>query len=187
MNVLGNKWVFRTKLHTNGSLDKLRARVVSQGFKKEESIDYLETYSHVVRLATVRVVLHTTTMMDWEIKQMDVKNIFLHGELTKTVYMTQPVGFVDKTKLDHVCLLHKAIYGLKQSPRAWFDKFSSYLLEFAFICSKKDPSLFVYTKGKDVIMLLLYVDDMLLTGNSSSALNNLLQDLSKHFRMKDLG
>lgn len=103
------------------------------------------------------------------------------------VYMTQPSGFVDPLKPDHVCHLHKALYGLKQSPRAWFDKFSTYLLEFNFVCSTRDPSLFVYMKGKDVIMLLLYVDDMLITGNSSECLANLLTDLGKNFRMKDLG
>lgn len=110
---------------------------------------------------------------------MDVKNAFLHGELTETVYMAQPAGFVDKAHPNHVCLLHKAIYGLKQSPRAWYDKFSTYLLEFGFICSKKDPSLFVYTKASNVIMLLLYVDDMLITGNNSEVLQLLFMELAK--------
>lgn len=119
MNVLGSKWVFRTKLNVDGSLDKLRARIVAQGFNQVEDIDYLETYSPVVRSATVRTVLHTATVMGWDIKQLDVKNAFLHGELTETVYMTQPAGFVDKARPNHVCLLHKAIYGLKQSPRIW--------------------------------------------------------------------
>ncbi|KFK30733.1 hypothetical protein AALP_AA6G020200 [Arabis alpina] len=187
MHVLGSKWVFRTKLTADGELDKLRARIVAKGFNQEEGIDYLETYSPVVRTATVRTVLHTATVMNWEIKQMDVKNAFLHGELSETVYMTQPAGFEDKAHPDHVCQLHKSIYGLKQSPRAWFDKFSTYLLEFGFVCSKKDPSLFVYSKGKDIIMLLLYVDDMLITGNSSRVLEELLVELNKHFRMKDLG
>lgn len=135
---------------------------------------------------TVRAVLHTATVMDWEIKQMDVKNAFLYGNLSETVYMTQPSGFVDKARPDHVCLLHKAIYGLKQSPRAWFDKFSTYLLEFGFVCSKKDPSLFVYTKGK-MSLSCYYMLMILITGNNLSILTNFLSDLSKHFRMKDLG
>lgn len=130
----------------------------------------LETYSPVVRSATVRMILHTATVMKWHIRQMDVKNAFLHGDLNETVYMKQPAGFVDKTKPNHVCLLHKALYGLKQSPRAWFDKFSNYLIEFGFVCSYKDPSLFIYSHGKNVIMLLLYVDDMLITGNTSSVM-----------------
>ena len=187
MHVLGCKWVFRTKLNADGSLDKLKARLVAKGFDQEEGIDYLETYSPVVRTATVRTVLHVATIMGWEIKQMDVKNAFLHGDLTETVYMMQPAGFVDPAKPDHVCHLHKSLYGLKQSPRAWFDKFSTYLLEFGFICSMSDPSLLIYTKGKDIIMLLLYVDDMAITANNSETLATLLLNLNKHFRMKDMG
>lgn len=118
---------------------------------------------------------------------MDVANAFLHGDLNEIVYMSQPKGFVDESNPDHVCLLHKSLYGLKQSSRAWFDKFSTYLIEFGFVCSIKDPSLFIYQRDKDIIMLLLYVDDMLLTGNSSTVLNRLLDELNKQFCMKDLG
>ncbi|KAG7533176.1 Reverse transcriptase RNA-dependent DNA polymerase [Arabidopsis thaliana x Arabidopsis arenosa] len=187
MHVLGSKWVFRVKLHADGSLDKYKARLVAQGFKQEEGIDYLETYSPVVRSATVRAVLHLATVMEWELKQMDVKNAFLHGDLTETVYMKQPAGFIDKDHPNHVCLLHKSLYGLKQSPRAWFDKFSKFLLSFGFICSMSDPSLFICVKNRDVIMLLLYVDDMVITGNSSKLLSDLLHALNQQFKMKDLG
>jgi len=114
------------------------------------------------------MVLHVATFMGWDVKQMDVKNAFLHGDLTETVYMLQPAGFVNKNKPTHVCHLHKALYGLKQAPHAWFDKFGYYLLEFGFSCSVKDLSLFIYIKGNDLILLLLYVDDMVLTRNSSA-------------------
>ncbi|KAL1187713.1 Retrovirus-related Pol polyprotein from transposon RE1 [Cardamine amara subsp. amara] len=127
MNVLGSKWVFRTKLNADGTLDKLRARLVAQGFDQEEGIDYLETYSPVVRSATVRLVLHLATIMKWEIKQMDVKNAFLHGDLTEKVYMRQPAGFVDKDRPDYVCHLQKSLYGLKQSPRACSKRSSLFL------------------------------------------------------------
>ena len=187
MHVLGSKWVFRTKLHADGTLNKLKARIVAKGFLQEEGIDYLETYSPVVRTPTVRLVLHLATALNWDIKQMDVKNAFLHGDLKETVYMTQPAGFVDPSKPDHVCLLHKSIYGLKQSPRAWFDKFSTFLLEFGFFCSKSDPSLFIYAHNNNLILLLLYVDDMVITGNSSQTLTSLLAALNKEFRMTDMG
>lgn len=101
--------------------------------------------------------------------------------------MRQPPGFEDKNNPDHVCLLRKAIYGLKQAPQAWFDKFSSFLLEFGFLCNTGDPSLFVYLKGKDVMFLLLYVDDMVLTGNNQELLKQLLNSLKQQFRMKDMG
>nr|AAC67200.1 putative retroelement pol polyprotein [Arabidopsis thaliana] len=187
MHVLGSKWVFRTKLHADGTLNKLKARIVAKCFLQEEGIGYLETYSPVVRTPTVQLVLHLATALNWELKQMDVKNAFLHGDLNETVYMTQPAGFVDKSKPTHVCLLHKSIYGLKQSPRAWFDKFSTFLLEFGFFCSKSDPSLFIYAHNNNLILLLLYVDDMVITGNSSQTLSSLLAALNKEFRMTDMG
>jgi len=176
MHVLGSKWIFRTKLNADRSLQKLKARLVAQGFNQAEGIDYLETYSPVVRTATVRGVLHLATIMEWDIKQMDVQNVFLHGDLTETVYMAQPAGFVDPDKPDHVCKLHKLLYGLKQSPRAWFDKFSTYLLEFGFHCSIPDPSLFLFSRGKDIIPLLLYVDDMLITVTAQIHLPYCLQN-----------
>ena len=187
MHVLGSKWIFCTKLNADGSLQKLKARLVAQGYNQAEGIDYLETYSPVVRTATVRGVLHLATIMQWDIKQMDVQNAFLHGDLNETVYMRQPAGFVDESRPDHVCHLHKSLYGLKQSPRAWFDEFSTYLMEFGFTCSILDPSLFVYAKGKDVILFLLDVDVMLITGNNSETLASLLAELNKQFKMKDLG
>ena len=187
MNVLRSLWVFRNKLNADDTFGKRRARVVAKGNLQEEGIDYLETYSPVVRTATVRIVLHIATIMNSNLKQMDVQNAFLHGDLTETVYMTQPAGFVDKDHPDHVWLLHKFLYGLKQSARAWFDKFSLYLLEFGFLCSIKDPSLFIFSQGKDVIMLLLYVDDMVITGNESQTMQRFLQELKGRFRMKDMG
>lgn len=118
---------------------------------------------------------------------MYFKNAFLHGDLTETIYMTQPAGFVDKAKPNHVCHLHKALYGLKKSPSGWFDKFSNFLLEFGFVCSLKHPSLFIFIRNKDITMLLLYVDDMVITGNSSTMLATFLTELNKQLRMKDMG
>lgn len=116
MHVLGNKWIHRIKLGADGTVKKLRSRLVAQGCGQEEGIDYWETYSPVVRTATVRLILHTATVMKWDIKQMDVANAFFHGDLTETVYMKQPTGFVDPMKPDHVCLLHRSLYGLKAEP-----------------------------------------------------------------------
>jgi hypothetical protein len=176
---LGCRWVFKTKLKADGTLDRLKARLVAKGYEQEEGVDYMETYSPVVRTATVRTILHVATINKWEIKQLDVKNAFLHGDLKETVYMYQPPGFENQDRPDYVCKLNKAIYGLKQAPRAWFDKFSTFLLEFGFICTYSDPSLFVFLKGRDLMFLLLYMDDMLLTGNNSELLDTLLVSLNK--------
>lgn len=147
-------------MNADGIVGRLRSRLVAKENEQEEGVDFLETYTPVVRTTTVRMVLHTATVHKWDIKQLDVKNAFLHGDLTEIVYMRQPQGFVSKEYPDHVCLLHKAIYGLKQASRAWFDKFCSFLLDFGFICSVKDPSLFIYRHGTTQIFLLLYVDDI---------------------------
>ena len=118
MNILGCRWVHRVKLNADGTYKSLRSHLVAKGYDQTEGVDYLETYRHVVRSATVRMVLHTAVVMKWDVKQMDVKNAFLHGDLTEVVYMKQPAGFVDKSKPNHVCRLHRALYGLKQSSRA---------------------------------------------------------------------
>ena len=180
-------WVYKSQFNADGTLKKRRARLVARGNEQEEGIDYVETYSRVVRTATIRSVLHIATVKGWSIKQLDVENAFLHGDLKETVYMKQPPGFIDPERPNHLCKLRKAIYGLRQSPRAWFDKFSTFLLEFGFKCTHGDPSLFVYIHGSDVIYLLLYVDDMLLTSNNDKLIGKLMVTLQSTFRMKDMG
>lgn len=112
---------------------------------------------------------------------------FFHGDLHEDIYMTQPSGFVDLNYSGHVCKLRKAIYGLKQAPRAWFDKFSTFLLEYGFICSTADPSMFVYYHNGQTLVLLLYVDDIILTGSDPGLFKHLIGALSSQFAMKDLG
>lgn len=154
---------------------------------QEEGVDYLETFSPVVRTATIRLLLNIAIAKEWPVKQLDVASAFLHGELQEPVFMYQPEGFEDTDKPDHVCQLTKALYGLKQAPGAWFDTFSQFLIEFGFVCSKSDPSLFTYHHKKKTLVLLLYVDDILLTGSDSTLLNQLLFALNQRFSMKDLG
>ena len=186
-NPLGCGWVYKKKINVDGTVRCLRARLVAKGNQQEQGVDFLETFSPVVRTATIRTVLHVAVTKHWSLRQLDVQNAFLHGDLKETVYMKQPPGFEDLERPDYVWHLKKAIYGLKQAPRAWFDKFSDFLLAFGFQCSFPDPSLFIYHKGSDVIYLLLYVDDMILTGNNEDLLNTLLLQLGKQFRMKDMG
>lgn len=184
---LGCRWVYKTKLNADGTVRTLRARLVAKGNEQEEGVDYIETFSPVVRTATIRTGLHVAVTKKWKIRQLDVQNAFLHGDLKETVYMVQPPGFVDERNHDYVWKLEKAIYGLKQAPRAWFDKFSTFLLDFGFTCSFPNPSLFIYHHGSSVIYLLLYVDDMILTGNDDALVQKLLEELNTEFRMKDMG
>lgn len=118
---------------------------------------------------------------------MDVKNALLHGQLYEAVYMTHPIGFVDKTCPSHVCLLHKCLYGLKQAPRAWYDHFVSYLLTLSFVMSTFDNSLFVRSMGPSLTYLLLYVDDIVITGFDFDYVQQFKLQLLSEFHISDLG
>ncbi|KAK1683599.1 hypothetical protein QYE76_044447 [Lolium multiflorum] len=125
-NVVSGKWVFRHKFKPDGSLDRYKARWVVRGFSQEHGIDFDETFSPVVKPATIRVILSVALSFNWKIRQLDVKNAFLHGSLDEVVFCHQPTGFVDSTRPDHVCRLNRALYGLKQAPRAWYHRFATF-------------------------------------------------------------
>ncbi|RVW41864.1 Retrovirus-related Pol polyprotein from transposon RE1 [Vitis vinifera] len=163
-NVVGNKWVYKVKQTSTGEVDRFKARLVALGFAQEKGIDFTETFSPIIKSSTVRVLLTLSVQFDWEIRQLDVSNAFLHGILLENVYMEQPKGFVNSDFPDYVCKLNKSLYGLKQAPRAWFMRLSQTLLEFGFLSSPVDASLFVYHKGHIHLFILIYVDDILVTG-----------------------
>jgi len=168
-NVITSKWVFKHKYHADGSLARHKARWVVCGFSQQYDIDYDETFSPIVKPATIRIVLSIAASSSWPIHQLDVKNAFLHGHLDETVYCEQPPGFVDPAA-DHVCLLQKSLYGLKQVPRAWYQRFAGFVQCSGFTASVSDTSLFVYKEGADVVYLLLYIDDIILTASSPALL-----------------
>jgi Reverse transcriptase (RNA-dependent DNA polymerase) len=126
-------------------------------------------------------------MNNWVIRQFDVNNAFLHGELQETIFMSQPPGFTDQSFPTHVCKLHKALYGLRQSPRAWYHKLRDTLIHLGFQTSASDPSLFIYHNGDTLAYLLVYVDDIVLTGNNPLLLQQFIQFLDHKFTIKDLG
>ncbi|KAJ9540986.1 LOW QUALITY PROTEIN: hypothetical protein OSB04_027492 [Centaurea solstitialis] len=186
-NIVGNRWLFRHKFDSNGCLERYKARLVAQGFSQQPGLDFDDTFSPVVKPATIRTVLSISISRNWPIHQLDVKNAFLHGDLTETVYMRQPPGYVNNSFPDHVCRLRKALYGLKQAPRAWYHRFAVYLYSLGFLSSKTDTSLFTYHRGSDTIYLLLYVDDIILTASSPTLISMVISKLSSEFPMSDLG
>lgn len=141
----------------------------------------------MVKPSTIRVVLSLATSHSWPIHQLDVKNAFLHGHLTQTVYCQQPLGFEDPAAPSHVCLLRKSLYRLKQAPRAWFTRFAAFATSIGFVASKCDTSLFIYKSTNHTAYLLLYVDDIILTASSTSFLNYIISLLGGEFSMTDLG
>ncbi|KAH9769131.1 retrovirus-related pol polyprotein from transposon RE1 [Citrus sinensis] len=178
-------WV---KQNSDGSIAKYKARLVAKGFQQTEGIDYFETFSPVIKASTVRVILSLAAMQNWMIRQVDVNNAFLNGDLTEDVYIGQPEGFVDEKKSGYVCKLKKALYSLKQAPRAWFDKLKGCLVaNWGFQNSRADTSLFFKGKQDSMILVLIYVDDILITGPNSDELEKFISNFSKVFALKDLG
>ncbi|KAM1070145.1 hypothetical protein TB1_002021 [Malus domestica] len=186
-NLVGCKWVFKLKKNSDGTVARHKARLVAKGFSQEPGLDYGETFSPVVKPTTVRLVLALAAHFNWNLRQLDVKNAFLHGFLTEEVYMAQPPGFGDAAHPELVCKLHKSLYGLKQAPRAWNDRFTSFLPSLGFQATYSDSSLFVKTVGSDIVVLLLYVDDIIITGSSTHLIQQVIHSLTAEFDIKDLG
>ncbi|GKA82350.1 ribonuclease H-like domain-containing protein [Tanacetum coccineum] len=186
-NIVRCMWLFRHKYLADGTLSRYKARLVANGSTQLEGVDVDETFSPVVKPGTIRTVLSLAASRHWPIHQLDVKNAFLHGDLSETVYMHQPLGFRDSVHPDYVCLLQRSLYGLKQAPRAWFQRFASYITRVGFSHSRCDSSLFIYRQGIDTAYLLLYVDDIVLTASSDGLLQRIISSLHQEFAMRDLG
>lgn len=186
-NIIRSMWLYRHKFNADGTISRHKSRLVANGKSQQPGIDCNETFSPVVKPATIRTVLNVATARDWPLHQLDVKNAFLHGDLEETVYMHQPPGFVDPTKPDHVCLLQRAIYGLKQAPRTWNTRFATAAKKIGFIQSKSDASLFILCSQSEIAYLLLYVDDIVLTASTQSLLNRIITALKTEFDMTDMG
>ena len=142
-NVVGCKWIFRTKRLSDGSVDRYKARLVAKGFHQRPGVDYNDTFSPVVKPTTVRLVLTLAVTHGWFLRQLDVNNAFLRGSLTKDVFMAQPQGFIDTDHPHHVCKPRKAIYGLKQAPRAWYHELCQFLLTSNFTNSQAYLTLYL--------------------------------------------
>ncbi|KAJ0752905.1 putative RNA-directed DNA polymerase [Helianthus annuus] len=183
---IGCKWVYRIKYKANGEIERYKARLVAKGFNQREGIDFGETFSPVVKMVTVRVVLKLAVNKGWPLYQLDINNAFLYGSLSEDVYMTLPQGYFDSDK-NKVCKLVKSLYGLKQAPRQWNEKLTSVLLKMGFVQSLCDHSLFVLSKDKVFVVLLVYVDDIVITGNNVSEITQVKRRLSESFKIKDLG
>lgn len=182
---IGCRWVYKIKTKSDGSIERYKARLVAKGFAQEYGMDYEETFAPVAKMTSVRVLIAVASSRQWDISQMDVKNAFLNGDLKEEVYMVAPPGVSHAP--GQVCRLKKALYGLKQAPRAWYERFSNVVTSLGFTSSPHDSALFVRLTSAGRILLLLYVDDMIITGDDSNGIVSIKATLSRCFDMKDLG
>ncbi|GJU59922.1 ribonuclease H-like domain-containing protein [Tanacetum coccineum] len=182
---IGSKWIYKIKYRSSGEIDRYKARLVAQGFGQKEGIDYEETFSPVVKMVTVRCLLNIVVSMSWHVFQRDVNNALLYGDLEETVYMKPPEGYFPSD--NKVCSLKKSLYGLKQAPRQWNAKLTSTLIENGFSQSKSDYSLYTKSDKGVFLALLVYVDDIIITGNSVSKIEKFKVFLKSKFMIKDLG
>jgi hypothetical protein len=167
-------------------VDKYKARFIARGFSQKEGEDYDETFALIARYTSIRAIMSLVTSMGWSLHQMDVKTTFLNGAIEEEVYIEQPQGFEVHSRDTHVCRLKKVLYGLKQAPRAWYARIDSYPMILGFSKSNADPNLYYKILNNAHVILLLYVNDLFLTGKESLIIQ-CKKELDSKFDMKDLG
>jgi len=161
---LTSRWVYKTKYKPDGSVERHKARLVIRGFEQVKDKDYKHTFSPVAKLTTVRLFIAIATAFQWPLHQLDINNAFLHGFIDEEVYMLPPQGYF-KAQPGQVCKLQKSLYGLKQASRQWNIELSKLLITQGFQQSKNDYSLFTrHTQGKS-LFVLVYVDELLVSGD----------------------
>ncbi|KAK4406351.1 Retrovirus-related Pol polyprotein from transposon TNT 1-94 [Sesamum angolense] len=185
--IIGVKWIYKTKLNADGSIQKHKARLVAKGYSQLPGIDYTETFAPVARLDTIRALIAIVVNKKWKIYQMDVKSAFLNGYIDEEIYVEQPQGFIAKGSEEKVLRLKKALYGLKQAPRAWYSRIDKYFMDRGFRRSLSEPTLYIKNQGNDTLIVSLYVDDIIYTGNNEKMIQDFKEDMMKTFEMSDLG
>ncbi|KAL8098141.1 hypothetical protein AgCh_031060 [Apium graveolens] len=185
--VVGTRWVLRNKLGDDGVVTRNKARLVAKGYSQAEGIDYDETYAPVARLEAIRIFLAFAAFSNFKVYQMDVKSAFLNGTLDEEVYVDQPPGFEDPDHLDFVYFLFKAIYGLKQSPRKWYDTLSAFLIQNGFIRGVIDKTLFSKKYKNDTILVQVYVDDIIFGSTNDSLRKRFAKLMHNKFEMSMMG
>jgi hypothetical protein len=183
---IGSRWVYKVKHKADGSIERYKARLVAKGYTQVEGIDFFETFSHVAKITTVRFLLALAAIQNWNLHQLDVNNAFLHGDLHEDVYMNIPQG-VSSPKPNQVCKLLKSLYGFKQASRKWYEKLTGVLIAQGYTQATSDHSLFTLHRNSTFTALLVYVDDIILAGNSLAEFTRIKQLLDSQFKIKDLG
>ncbi|KAI3728046.1 hypothetical protein L6452_16674 [Arctium lappa] len=185
--IIGTKWVFRNKMDEEGTVIRNKSRLVAQGYRQEEGIDYDETFAPVSRLEAIRIFLAHAAYKNFRVFQMDVKSAFLNGELAEEVYVKQPPGFEDPVHPDYVYRLDKALYGLKQAPRAWYDTLADFLLKNKYTRGKIDNTLFIKQTSGNLILVQIYVDDIIFGATDESLCDEFASLMKSQYEISMMG
>src|ERR671929_620035 len=183
---IGSKWVFKVKHNADGSIERFKARLVAKGFSQRPGQDYFETFASTMRHATIRTVLALAAIEDLELRSIDISHAFTNSDIDTEIYISQPEGF-EQNGPKYVCRLNKSLYGLKQSPRLWGEKLAEVLYTMGFKKTYSDASLYIYDRDGIKVIVPVFVDDITLASKSVETLDSLVADMSKHFKLRDLG
>ena len=184
---IGLKWIFKIKRNADGSINKYKSRLVAKGYIQRHGIDFEEVFARVAHMETVRFLIALAASKGWEIHHLDVKTAFLNGDLKEIVYVKQPEGFEVKGEEEKIYKLNKALYGLRQAPRAWNERLNKVLEQIKFKRCSKEPALYRKQEGDRLLLVAVYVDDLLITGSDQSMLHGFKKEMSSNFEMSDLG
>ncbi|GJS18498.1 putative ribonuclease H-like domain-containing protein [Tanacetum coccineum] len=185
--VIGTKWVYRNKKDERGIVIRNKARLVAQGHTQEEGINYDEVFSPVARIEAIRMFLGYASYMGFMVYQMDVKSAFLYGQIEEEVYVCQPPGFEDPDHPDKVYKVVKALYGLHQAPRAWYDTLANYLLCNGFQRGKIDQTLFIKRQKGHILLVQIYVDDIIFGSTKKELCDEFEKLMKDKFQMSSIG
>ncbi|KAM0981906.1 hypothetical protein EV1_014829 [Malus domestica] len=186
--IVGVKWIFKTKLNLDGTVQKHKARLVAKGYTQKPGIDFNETFAPVARLDTIRTLIALAAQKGWKLYQLDVKSAFLNGILEEEVYTDQPDGYIIKGEEHKVYKLKNALYGLKQAPRALYSNIDTHLLQSGFKKSPSEATLYVkHVDGQETLIVSIYVDDIVYTGSCLEMIEDFKCDMMNKYEMSDLG
>nr|GEW09644.1 putative ribonuclease H-like domain-containing protein [Tanacetum cinerariifolium] len=184
---IGTKWVYKNKKDERGIVVRNKAKLIAQGHTQEEGIDYEEVFAPVARIEAIRLFLAYASFMGFMVYQMDVKSTFLYGTIKEEVYVCQPSGFEDPDHHNKVYKVVKALYGLYQAPRAWYETLANYLLENSFQRGKIDQTLFIKRQKGDILLVQIYVDDIIFGATNKDLCKSFDKMMKDKFQMSSMG